>query len=63
MHAHLRGSNNLLTLYQIIEADYLSLADEIAEPCPDMKIKVTAITVAQKLYYMTKSGMREYQGK
>ena len=36
MHARLRGSKSLLTLYQIIP----SLADEIAEPHLDMNIKV-----------------------
>ena len=42
MHTSLRGSNNLLTLYQIIEPDSPSWADEIAEPGLDMNIKVTA---------------------
>ena len=49
MHARLRGSNNLLTLYQIInKPDFPSLADEIAEPHPDMNIKVAAFTVSEK---------------
>ena len=53
MHARLCGSNNLLTLYQNkIETDFPSLADEIAEPRPDMNIKVAAFTVTQKLYYI-----------
>ena len=54
MHARLRGSNKLLTRYQIqnvhVEADFPSWVDEIAEPRPDMNIKVTAFTVTQKLY-------------
>ena len=49
MHAHLRGSKSLLTLYQIkIKPDFPSIADEIAEPHPDMNIKVTAFTVSEK---------------
>ena len=34
-----------------IEPDFPSLADEIAEPCPDMNSKVTAFTVSKMLYY------------
>ena len=50
MHARLRGPKTLLTLYQIInKLDFLSLADEIAEPRPDMNIKVAAFTVSKKL--------------
>ena len=49
MHARLRGSKSLLTLYQIIiKPDPPSLADEIAEPHPDMNIKVAAFTVSEK---------------
>ena len=49
MHARLRGSKSLFTLYQIInKADFPSLADEIAEPHPDMYIKVTAFTLSEK---------------
>ena len=49
MHARLRGSKSLLTLYQIIiKPDFPSLADEIAEPHPDMNIKVAAFTVSEK---------------
>ena len=49
MHARLRGSKSLLTLYQIIsKTDFPSLADEIAEPYPDMNIKVAAFTVSEK---------------
>ena len=37
------------TLYQIInKPDFPSLADEIAEPRPDMNIKVAAFTVSEK---------------
>ena len=49
MHARLRGSKSLLTLYQIInKPDFPSLADEIAEPHPEMNIKVAAFTVSEK---------------
>ena len=49
MHARLRGSKSLLTLYQIInKSDFPSLADEIAEPHPDINIKVAAFTVSEK---------------
>ena len=41
MHARLRGPKSLLT-------DFPSLADEIAEPRPDMNIKVAAFTVSGK---------------
>ena len=48
MHARLRGSKSLFTLYQIInKPDFPSLADEIAEPHPDMNIKVAAFTVSE----------------
>ena len=49
MHARLRGSKRLLNLYQIIKkTDFPSLADEIAEPRPDMNIKVAAFTESEK---------------
>ena len=52
MHARLRGPSNLFNLHQIInthvEPDFPCLADEIAEPLPDMNIKVTAFTVNEK---------------
>ena len=49
MHARLCCSKSLLTLYQIkIKPDFPSLADEIAEPHPDMNIKVAAFTVSEK---------------
>ena len=49
MHTRLCGSKMLLTLYQIINKhDFSSLADEIAEPHPDMNIKVDAFTVSEK---------------
>ena len=48
MHARLRGSK----IYQIInKPDFPSLADEIAEPRPDMNIKVAAFTVSEKSNY------------
>ena len=47
----LRSSNNLLTHYQIInKTRFPFLADEIAEPRPDVKIEVATFTVTQKLY-------------
>ena len=45
MHARLRSPKSILTL---IEPDFPSLADEIAEPRPDMNIKVAAFTVSEK---------------
>ena len=49
MHARLRGPNNLFILHHIsIEPDFPCLADEIAEPRPDMNIKVAAFTVSEK---------------
>ena len=32
----------------LINPDFPCLADEIAEPCPDMNIKVAAFTVSEK---------------
>ena len=49
MHARLRGSKSLWTRYQIINKTWLpSLADEIAEPHPDMNIIVAAFTESEK---------------
>ena len=49
MHARLIGTKSLLALYQIIKkTDFPYLADEIAEPRPDMNIKVAAFTVSEK---------------
>ena len=49
MHARLRGPNNLFILTKLkVEPDYPCLADEIAEPRPDMNIKVAAFTVSEK---------------
>ena len=50
MHACLRGSKSLLTLYLIIKKKtyFPSLADEIAEPHPHMNIKVAAFKVSEK---------------
>ena len=45
MHTRLHGPNNYLFTQLLNEPDFPSLADEIAEPCPDMNIKVTAFTV------------------
>ena len=44
MHARLRCPNKLLFIHQI---DFPCLADEIAEPRPDMNIKVAAFTVSE----------------
>ena len=54
MHARLRGPNNLLILHLIKKKEpaFPCLADEIAEPRPDMNIKVTAFTESMKFYYM-----------
>ena len=54
MHARLRGSKSLLTLYQIIinNNDFPSITDEIAKPRPDMNIKVAAFTVSEKSIYI-----------
>ena len=53
MHARLRCPNNLFIPHQIIkkEPDFPCLADEIAEPRPDMNIKVAAFTVSEKSIY------------
>ena len=49
MHARLLGTKSLLTLYQIIDKpDFPCLTDGIAEPRPDMNIKVAAFTVSEK---------------
>ena len=49
MHARLRGSKSLLTLYQIINKTYFpSLGDGIVEPRPDMNIKIAAFTASEK---------------
>ena len=50
MHARLRGSKSLLTLYQIRnkKPDSPSLAVEIAELHPDMNFKVAAFTVSER---------------
>ena len=49
MHARLLGTKSSLTPYQIINKTYFSyLADEIAEPRPDMNIKVAAFKVSEK---------------
>ena len=47
MHSRLRGPNYLLILHQS-KPDFPCLADEIAEPRPDMNIKVAAFTVSEK---------------
>ena len=50
MHARLRGSKSLLNFYQIInKPDFPSLGDEIAEPHPDMNIKVASFTRSENL--------------
>ena len=37
----------------LIESDFPSRADEIAEPHPDMNIKLTAFIVTQKLNFIS----------
>ena len=63
MHARLRGPNNLLNLHQILkEHDFPCLADEIAEPRPDMSIKVASFTVSEKslnIFVLISCFMRE----
>ena len=47
MHACLRVPNDLFILHKLQrEPDFHCLADVIAEPRPDMNIKVTAFTVS-----------------
>ena len=56
MRTRLRGPNHLLILHQLInliEPDLSCLADEIAEPRPDMNIKATAFTESKKFYYIS----------
>ena len=48
MHARLRGPSNFLYLHQMINKKFPSLGDEIAEPHPDLNIKVAAFTVSEK---------------
>ena len=51
MHARLSGPKSVLNviLYQIInKPDFPLLADEIAEPRPDMNIKVAAFISSEK---------------
>ena len=38
----------MIRKYHNHKPDFPSLADEIAEPCPDMNIKVAAFTVSEK---------------
>ena len=46
---HVCGPKSLLTLYQIInKPEFPSITNEIAEPRPDMNIKVAAFTVSEK---------------
>ena len=50
MHARLRGQKKLINSLPnyIKKTDFPSLADELAEPRPDMNIKVAAFTVSEK---------------
>ena len=43
-----------------MEPKFPSLADEIAEPLPDMNIKVTAFTVKQKLSSILRKTIEGY---
>ena len=48
MHARLLGTKSLLTFTKLlIKPDFPYLADKIAEPRPDMNIKVAAFTVSE----------------
>ena len=54
MRVRFRGSKSLLTLYHILNKTWFPfLADEIAEPRPDMNIKVAAFTVSEKSNYIS----------
>ena len=44
-----------------MEPDFPCLADEIAEPRPDMNIKVAAFTVSEKSSYTIESGKFKVQ--
>ena len=48
MHACVAQTSYLLFTKLYIKPDFPSLADEIAEPHPDMNIKVAAFTVREK---------------
>ena len=49
MHTPLRGPNYLFILNQIINMTWFHFfSSEIAEPRPDMNIKVAAFTVSKK---------------
>ena len=48
MHARLRPKKLIKSLPNYNKPDFPSLADEIAEPRPDMNIKVAAFTVSKK---------------
>ena len=50
MHARLCGPNNLL----IPHHDFPCLADEIAEPRPDMNIKLPPLQLAKSLLILNK---------
>ena len=64
MYTLLRGPNNLFILHQIIiEPDFSCLADEMAEPRPDMNIKVAAFTVSEKSINIQKNRHNEMDEK
>ena len=48
MHARLRGQKKLINSLPDYKSDFPFLADEIAEPRPDMNIKVAAFTLSVK---------------
>ena len=52
MHARLRGLKKLFAKLQI-KPGFPSLAYEIAQPRPDINIKVAAFTVIEKSIYRT----------
>ena len=49
--ASVRGSNNIANRNTNIKPGFPSFADEVAEPCPDINIKVAAFTAIKEFYY------------
>ena len=43
----------------VIDPDFPSVADEIAEPRPDINIKFTVFTVSKKFYYIGKNNRKK----
>ena len=51
MHICVAQTTSYFFTKLLIEPDFHCLADEIAEPRPDMNIKATAFTESKKFYY------------